>query len=319
MRIAILHVTRLDFADEVSETVMDAHLGPRDDADQRVERFVVRLEPAGHVRRYEDGLGNVAHLLTNMRPHTFLQVSAESQVQTYMADPFQLPPTPPGPLDIFQRSDYLSQSPLVPPLAIVDEMASPFRSESNSNAFDAVRRMTELIYHDFTYQSGVTDVTTSIEQIVAGRRGVCQDFTHLLLGMCRALGIPARYASGYIVERDHSAADAPRGAAEESRRPAVRPSRQHVERSSADPSVVGNALVGRTPSRGVGASHAWVEAFTPTHGWRGFDPTNNLVANEHYVKIAVGRDYSDVPPTRGTYHGGPTESMSVAVTARALD
>jgi transglutaminase-like putative cysteine protease len=127
----------------------------------------------------------------------------------------------------------------------------------------------------------VTDVTTSIEQIVAGRQGVCQDFAHLLLGMCRAIGIPSRYASGYIVERDQSGAG--------------------------------------TPSRGVGASHAWVEAFTPTHGWRGFDPTNNLVANDYYVKIAVGRDYSDVPPTRGTYHGGPDEHLSVAVTARAID
>ena len=282
MRIVVTHVTRLDFGDEVSETVMDAHLGPRDDADQRVERFAVRLEPAGHVRRYEDGFGNVAHLLTNTRPHTFLQVTAESEVQTSMADPFQLPPSPPGPLDIIHRSDCLDPSPLVPRLAIVEEMAAPFRSVmDNDNAFDAVQRMTELIHRDFTYQPGVTDVTTSIDEIVAGRRGVCQDFTHLLLGMCRSLGIPARYASGYIVQRVHSEADA--------------------------------------PSRGVGASHAWVEAFLPTHGWRGFDPTNNLVANEHYVKIAIGRDYSDVPPTRGTYHGGPSESLSVAVTARALE
>ena len=81
MRIAVTHVTRLDFGAEVSETVMDARLGPRDDADQRVARFSVRLEPAGHVRRYEDGFGNIGHLLTNRRPHTFLQVSAVSEVQ----------------------------------------------------------------------------------------------------------------------------------------------------------------------------------------------------------------------------------------------
>ena len=68
-----------------------------------------------------------------------------------------------------------------------------------------------------------------------------------------------------------------------------------------------------------GASHAWVEAFTPTHGWRGFDPTNNLVANDRYVKIAIGRDYRDVPPTRGTYHGGGNERLTVEVSARALD
>ncbi|MDQ6673154.1 MAG: transglutaminase family protein [Chloroflexota bacterium] len=281
MRIAVKHVTRLEFPDEVSETVMDTHLGPRDDADQRVARFSVRLEPAGHVRRYEDGFGNTAHLLTNMRPHSFLQVSAESEVHTYMADPFQPAAHPPRPLDPIQLADCLDPSPLVPRLAMVDDMASPFRSNSNDDAFDAMRGMTELIYRQFKYEPGVTDVTTSIEQIVAGRQGVCQDFAHLLLGLCRSIDIPARYASGYIVERAHSRANA--------------------------------------PSRGVGASHAWVEAFTPTHGWRGFDPTNNLVANEYYVKIAIGRDYSDVPPTRGTYHGGPTESMAVAVTTRALD
>jgi transglutaminase-like putative cysteine protease len=281
MKVAVTHITRLEFGDEVSETVMDAHLGPRNDADQRVERFAVRLEPAGHVRRYEDGFGNVAHLLTNMRPHTFLQVSAETEVHTYMADPFQLASHPPQPLDVIHLADCLDPSPLVPRVAVVQQMAEPFRSDDNANAFDAIQHLSEMIHRDYTYQAGVTDVTTSIEEIVAGRQGVCQDFAHLLLGLCRSIGIPARYASGYIVERDQSG--------------------------------------GNAPSRGVGASHAWVEAFTPTHGWRGFDPTNNLVANEYYVKIAIGRDYSDVPPTRGTYHGGPTESMSVAVTARALD
>jgi transglutaminase-like putative cysteine protease len=280
MRVAITHVTRLDFGGEVRETVMDTRLGPRDDVDQRVERFSVRLEPAGHVRRYEDGFGNIAHLLTNMRPHTFLQVSAQSLVQTYMTDPFQLAPRPPRLLDAVQLADCLDPSPLVPRLPVVADMAAPFRS-NNDDTFDVVRRMTELIHRDFTYQPGVTDVKTSIDQIVAGRQGVCQDFAHLLLGLCRSIDIPARYASGYIAERDHAGANA--------------------------------------PSRGVGASHAWVEAFTPTHGWRGFDPTNNLLANEYYVKIAVGRDYSDVPPTRGTYHGGPTENLSVAVTAHALD
>jgi transglutaminase-like putative cysteine protease len=280
MKISLTHVTRLDFGDEVSETVMDAHLGPRDDADQRVERFSMRLEPAGHVRRYEDGFGNVAHLLTNMRPHSFLQVSAESVVQTYMTDPFQIASRPPRPLDPIHLADCLYPSPLVPHLELLDDMAAPFRAQPD-DAFELVQRMAELINHDYEYRSGVTDVTTSIEQIVAGRQGVCQDFTHLLLGLCRSLGIPSRYVSGYIVERSQSEPHA--------------------------------------PSRGIGASHAWVEAFTPTHGWRGFDPTNNLVANENYVKIAIGRDYSDVPPTRGTYHGGSGEKLTVAVTAHAVD
>lgn len=281
MKIAVTHVTRLDFADEVSETVMDAHLGPRDDADQRVERFTLRVEPAGHVRRYEDGFGNTAHLLTSTRPHAFLQVSAESEVVTYMADPFQPAARPPRPLDAMTLFDGLAASPLVPRLSILEAMAEPFRPADPTDAFQAVLSMSEMIYREFAYRQNVTDVTTSIEQIIDGRQGVCQDFTHLLVGLCRALEIPARYASGYIVVRGQT--DSP------------------------------------APSRGDGASHAWVEAFSPTHGWRGFDPTNNLVANEHYVKIAIGRDYSDVPPTRGTYHGGGADQLSVAVNARPID
>jgi transglutaminase-like putative cysteine protease len=279
MRIAVTHLTRLDFDEEVNETIMDAHLGPFDDADQHVERYSLRMEPAGHIRRYEDGFGNVAHLVTNSRPHASLLLSAECEVQTYVVDPFLPPARPPRELDAIALADGLSPSPLVPHLEIVDQISEPFRS---THVFDTVRRMSEMIYRDFQYRQNVTDVKTSIEQVLTGRQGVCQDFAHLLLGMCRALEIPARYASGYIVTRE-AGSDAP------------------------------------APSRGEGASHAWVEAFSPSHGWRGFDPTNNLVANEHYVKIAVGRDYSDVPPTRGTYHGGSTERLSVAVSTRILD
>jgi transglutaminase-like putative cysteine protease len=145
-----------------------------------------------------------------------------------------------------------------------------------------VRQLAEMIHREFTYQRGVTDVTTSIERVITGRQGVCQDFAQLLVGLCRAIDIPARYVSGYIVAHSTGPGD-------------------------------------NAPSRGDGASHAWVEAFTPSHGWRGFDPTNNLVANGHYVKVAIGRDYHDVPPTRGTYHGGANERLTVSVTTRALD
>jgi transglutaminase-like putative cysteine protease len=278
VRVAVTHLTRLDFVDEVSESVMDAHLGPRDDADQRVRRFQLRLEPGGHVRRYEDGFGNTAHLLTNMRPHTFLQVSAESEIYTHLSDPFRLPDRAPEPLGPIALADGLDPSPLVPRLAVVDEMAAPMRAD---DPFATVRAMTELIYSAFTYLPGVTDVSTSIDRVVEGRHGVCQDFAHVLIGLCRAVQIPARYVSGYIVTSGHSDSEA--------------------------------------PHRGGGASHAWIEAFTPTHGWRGFDPTNNLVANDHYVKVAIGRDYQDVPPTRGTYHGGATEHLTVDVSTRALD
>ncbi len=275
MRLAVTHTTHLQWDDEITESVMDVHLGPRDDVDQRVERFRVRLDPPGHVRRYDDGFGNVAHLLTSVRPHTDMRVTAESEVHTFLADPFAAPARPPRLLSSVELADGLDPSPLVPHVPVVANLAEPYGS---SDAFETVYRLMEMIYRDFTYRPGVTDVSTSIETVVAHHYGVCQDFAHLLIGLCRALGIPARYTSGYIVPSEHGSS-----------------------------------------SRGAGASHAWVEAFTPSHGWRGFDPTNNLLANERYVKIAVGRDYRDVPPTRGTFHGQADETLEVDVRVQVLD
>jgi transglutaminase-like putative cysteine protease len=272
MRLHITHTTHLRWDDEITESVMDAHLGPRDDVDQRVERFRLRLDPLGHVRRYEDGFGNAAHLLTSIRPHNEMQVTAESEVQTFLADPFAVPDRTPRPLGPVDLADGLDASPLVPSVPVVTELAESYRS---SDTFETTYRLMEMIYRDFTYRPGVTDVSTSIEAVVDHHYGVCQDFAHLLIGLCRALGIPARYTSGYFV-----------------------------------PS---------SSSRGAGASHAWVEAYTPSHGWRGYDPTNNLLANERYVKIAVGRDYRDVPPTRGTYRGQAAEELAVDVDVRVVE
>jgi transglutaminase-like putative cysteine protease len=285
MKISVAHLTRLEYEADVFESAMDVRLGPLDDADQQVERFQLRLSPGGHTRQYVDGFGNVAHLLTSTRPHNFVEVGVRTEVETWLVDPFAQPTHVPAPLSLMERADALDPSPLVPPLEALGRMASPFRS---LEPFEAAVRMCEMIYQEFTYTQGVTDVNTTVEQILDGRRGVCQDFAHLLIGLCRACGIPARYVSGYIV----SAEAGPPGG-----------------------SSAGGA---QAPRRGSGASHAWVEAFTPSHGWRGLDPTNNLLANAYYVKVARGRDYADVPPTRGTFRGVANETLSVSVTTRVL-
>jgi transglutaminase-like putative cysteine protease len=275
MRLAVTHTTHLRWDDEVTESVMDVHLGPRDDTDQRIERFHLRVDPPSHVRRYEDGFGNAAHLLTTIRPHAHMQVTAECEVQTFVDDPFRAPARPPRALGPLELADGLDPSPLIPRVPIVKELA---RSVATGDPFECVHGLMEMIYRDFTYRPGVTDVSTSIEDVVEHHYGVCQDFAHLMIGLCRALDIPARYTSGYIVRSE-----------------------------------------GGSSSRGAGASHAWVEAFTPSHGWRGFDPTNNLLANERYVKVAIGRDYHDVPPTRGTYRGSAEEQLAVEVRVRVMD
>jgi transglutaminase-like putative cysteine protease len=202
-----------------------------------------------------------------------VEIVARSQVETLLLDPFRLPEVPIRPLTGTETSDYLGPSALVPADAELSFLAAQFRPSSPDDAFTAVQSMMEMVYSKFEYVPEVTTVSTTVSELLAHPRGVCQDFAHVLIGLCRATGIAARYVSGYIVADTRRARE----------------------------------------TRGVAASHAWVEAFTPTYGWRGFDPTNNLVASEYHVKMAIGRDYADVAPTRGTYRGQATEGLSVAV------
>jgi transglutaminase-like putative cysteine protease len=131
-------------------------------------------------------------------------------------------------------------------------------------------------HREFRYDSDATEVNTRTEDAFARRHGVCQDFTHVMLGLCRSVGIAARYASGYLYNgpRDH--------------------------------------LIGAQ------ASHAWCEVYLPGAGWIGFDPTNNTLADERYVKAAVGRDYDEVAPVTGTYVGTSHRRMEVTVVVEKL-
>jgi len=135
----------------------------------------------------------------------------------------------------------------------------------------AMKQLNRAIYDSFEYESGITEVHSPIEHALRERRGVCQDFAHIMTAIARAWGVPTRYVSGYMYHRGAK------------------------DRSGAD------------------ATHAWVESYLPSLGWVGFDPTNNILAGERHVRAAVGRDYSDVPPTRGTYKGVAESELSISV------
>jgi transglutaminase-like putative cysteine protease len=302
MKINITHTTRLDYTADVVEGVMDVRLGPRSDRHQRWDRFELRANPTASVRRYTDGFGNAAHLITIARPHRFIEVVSRSEIETFLADPFVLPPVAPPPLGPSDRADYLSPSPLVEPHPDLAGIAAPHGPATPADTFDAVRALMDYVYSHFTYEQHVTSVATTVPDVLACRTGVCQDFAQVLIGLCRAVDIPARYVSGYIVVAGQYQAQRSGGQSQ-------RQSQSQSQSQSGEPG----------PSRGAGASHAWVEAFTPTHGWRGFDPTNNLVATANHVKMAIGRDYSDVAPTRGTFRGAAEERLAVEVITARLD
>jgi transglutaminase-like putative cysteine protease len=131
-------------------------------------------------------------------------------------------------------------------------------------------RMLYLIDEKFTYKTGITTFASPTTDVLEKGAGVCQDFTHLMIAMARAMGIPARYVSGY-----------------------VHPNNQEF--------------------RGYTQTHAWCELYFPSGGWIGFDPTNKCIVGPNFVKVAVGRDFRDVPPNKGVYRGKATESIDVAV------
>jgi transglutaminase-like putative cysteine protease len=175
--------------------------------------------------------------------------------------------------------DFLSPSPMVPALPEFVVLAEPLRPANAEATFDAVRALSRLVHETFAYQRNVTTVATTVAEVMRLRTGVCQDFAHVLIGLCRAAGVPARYVSGYTV------AELPAG-----------------DGASRDQ-----------------ASHAWVEAYTPTHGWRGLDATNDVVVGDAHVKVAVGRDYADVSPTRGSFRGNAAQRLGVTVEAYRAD
>jgi transglutaminase-like putative cysteine protease len=136
-------------------------------------------------------------------------------------------------------------------------------------------RILYLIDDKFKYKKGITTSASPITELLKNGAGVCQDFTHLMMGMARAMKIPARYVSGFL----HPNA---------------------------------------TRLRGYTQTHAWCELLFPSAGWIGFDPANRCVVGGNFVKVAVGRDYRDVPPNRGVFRGQATEKIDVRVHSQEL-
>jgi transglutaminase-like putative cysteine protease len=138
-----------------------------------------------------------------------------------------------------------------------------------------LHELNERLYRYFDYVPRSTKVDSPIDHALETRKGVCQDFAHIMITLVRSkLKIPCRYVSGYLAHR---------------------PTDEETDRSRAS------------------ATHAWVEVLMPHLGWVGFDPTNWLVSGERHIRTAIGRDYADVPPTHGIFRGRSTSELTVAV------
>ena len=275
MKWEVIHRTEYHYAAPVRDSFNEAHLQPFSDEHQLVEHFLLKVLPAARLRHHRDFYSNVVHHFEIPEPHSSLLV--ESQLRVAMKPrPALSEKDTPWPLarigeaaresrvfDFLQESRFVELSPEVWRLAL--DTTLPV-----TDTWQATRALMGLIHTQLKYESKSTTVHTHMRDVLQEKRGVCQDFAHVMIGMCRVLKIPALYVSGYLATEIAS------------------------------------------------ATHAWVEVLIPGVGWCGLDPTHNRPVNEDYIKIAVGRDYADVPPVTGTYKGTTDRKMSVAVSVRAI-
>jgi transglutaminase-like putative cysteine protease len=276
MKFEIIHRTKYHYASPVRDSFNEARLQPFSNEWQSVDYFLLKVLPAARLRHRHDFYSNTVHHFEVAEPHSTLQVESHLRVTT-RPPVWPAPDATPWPLarigeavreprvfDFLQDSRYVELSPEVWRLALD-------AATGQTDTWQAALALLRSIHQHFTYESQSTHVHTHMRDVLQDRRGVCQDFAHVLIGLCRSLKIPALYVSGYLATEIAS------------------------------------------------ATHAWVEVLIPGAGWIGLDPTHNRPVDETYIKVAVGRDYDDVPPMTGNYRGTTDRKMDVRVDVKRLD
>lgn len=286
MKFRVRHLTTYTYSESVLLSHHAAHLHPREQPGQAIGEvsLAIRPEPAVlHDGRF-DYFGNPITFFTLQDPHTTLEIDAGFTVEN-------------GPLPVLPQSgvaawdalrvdfanyrrtsleqamDFVFASPQVPVLAEAGAYAAASFTPGRPLT-EAVFDLAGRIHADFTFDAAATDVGTPLAAVFEKRRGVCQDFAHVGIACLRAMGLAARYVSGYI-------------------------------RTIAPP--------GKEKLVGADASHAWLSVFLPGWGWFDVDPTNNMAAGADHIVVAWGRDYDDVSPLRGVVLGGGVHEVEVAV------
>lgn len=279
-KFSVRHRTEFHYSDWIVGNANTVHLEPRDFHFQKTLGSVVKVLPATRLTRSTDLFGNITHNYEIATQHKRMVV--ESQIRVLNLPLFISNEGYSGGMDFYSSpgiaedfSQNLGESRWVSFSPEIRKYAGEV-AESEDAVFEKSAAIMRWINSEFTYEPGITDAETHLEIAFKLRKGVCQDFAHVMLGMCRTLGIPARYASGYIYTGG------------------------------------GDSLIGAQ------ASHAWCEVYLPESGWIGFDPTNSVLADDRYIKVAVGRDYGDVAPIDGRYRGQAAVRMEVEVSVNRL-
>jgi transglutaminase-like putative cysteine protease len=306
MKFRIVHTTLYNYSQPVGLCQNEARLQPRDFWRQQchASRFEITPTPVDFQERV-DFFGNRVAYFAIQQPHKRLVVTAISEVtvspkshaqdllnplsweqvrnllqdtpgQPHSQNPLQnAPPVS----ELLEARQYAIDSPMVTVSHELGDYARP-SFLPNRPLVAVVQDLMQRIYKDFTYDPSFTTIATPLSEVLAHRRGVCQDFAHLAIGCLRSFGLAARYVSGYV----------------------------ETTPEAGKPRLVG-----------ADASHAWFAAYIPDTGWLEFDPTNNKLPLDLHITLAWGRDFSDVTPLKGIAFGGGLHTLSVSVDVMRLE
>ena len=277
MRYRVRHRNRYQYVHPVSLSHSHATLLPRDTLNQQVLSAHLTILPGtDDVHERQDLFGNRVSRFSIEEVHTELNVLAESVVEV-RANRVDLSRD----LDVTDQSGIPAKTRLYCRPSLYVPIGIPEIQQFADQCFtdgcgliEGMRALNERIFHEFVYDQHFSDVETPVGLVLSEKRGVCQDFAHLMLACLRSKGIASRYVSGYL---------------------------------ETDPPA------GQPKLMGADASHAWVSVFVPGTGWIDFDPTNGLLPSDRHVTLAWGRDYADVVPLKGLMTGGGQHALEVSV------
>jgi transglutaminase-like putative cysteine protease len=293
MKLHISHTTQYAYENAVSDSVNELRLTPFTNEQQSCYQHSIAVEPNASLFSYDDYFGNKVHVFSVNHLHRKLTIRSQMTVVTREAlrPPRGKDASPPKEAWDWLASEKASNrfaeyllptdyTGITPELAAFAEATIQNDSgEDHLGVYSWLLALSNKIRSEFVYDTAATNVHTIASDMLHRRRGVCQDFAHLMIASCRSKGIPAGYVSGY-----HFVGDLQGGSADFEQ-----------------------------------ASHAWVEAYVPSMGWCGFDPTNDALVGERYVKLGHGRDYKDIVPVKGVYMGTGDADLEVTVDVRRVD
>ena len=279
MRIEIRYLTSFTYSEQARESHNVLRARPTTDAYQRLISYSVLTDPPARLASHTDYWGTHVDTFDIRHPHDRLQVLAESSVETSPRPELKSD----ADLSWYREEDtwryhhqFLQPSRHTSGDRRIVELAR-IAVEGVVSAVEAFERIGQTVHDELEYKPGTTYVGIDLARVLEQGQGVCQDFAHLALSLYRGNGIPARYVSGYLYAVDQASAQEPEEAEVEVQ------------------------------------THAWVEALIPGFGWWPCDPTNLSPVGERHVKIGHGRDYDDVLPLRGVYHGPADHQLGVSV------